>query len=148
MRALVAALIAPLLVASICAQGGMVMPTLTSLSKGDMSGVEDARQVTVRSPAEWQKLWKEHSPREPLPAVDFKTKMVVGIFLGSKPSSGYGVEILGAKLDGKELIVEFAQKQPGHGVMTAQVLTSPYHLVAVPKHAGAVKFVRVKGIIP
>jgi hypothetical protein len=116
---------------------------LARVAKGDMSGVETMRQVTVRTAAEWQKLWKEHSPDEKLPVVDFNANMVVGIFLGSKPSAGYQVEILNVRPEGNDVVVEYAQKQPGRGMMTAQILTEPYDLVAVPKHAGPVRFVVV-----
>jgi hypothetical protein len=114
---------------------------LARIAKGDMSGVQTMRQVTVRTAAEWQKLWKEHSPDEKMPVVDFNSHMVVGIFLGSKPSAGYQVEILSVRPEGNELVVEYAQKQPGRGMMSAQMLTEPYDLVAVPKHAGPVRFV-------
>lgn len=145
---------APLLVAALAAQvPGTPQPAvpksaggasaLESIAKGTMSGVETMRQVTVRTAAEWQKLWKEHSPDEKMPAVDFTSKMVVGIFLGSKPSDGYQVEILNVRPEGNELVVEYAQKQPGRGMMAAQILTEPYHLVTVPKHAGPVRFVAV-----
>jgi len=118
-------------------------PPLARVAKGDMSGVQIMRQVTVRTAAEWQKLWKEHSPDEKMPAVDFNSHMVVGIFLGSKPSAGYQVEILNVRPEANDLVVEYVQKQPGRGMMTAQILTEPYDLVAVPKHAGPVRFVEV-----
>jgi hypothetical protein len=116
---------------------------LARVAKGDMSGVQTMRQVIVRTPTEWQKLWKEHSPDEKMPAVDFNAHMVVGIFLGSKPSSGYQVEILNVRPEGNEVVVEYTQKQPGRGMMSAQMLTEPFDLVAVPKHAGPVRFVAV-----
>ena len=134
-------LLAALAAAQATPPGGA--PALARIAKGDMSGVQTMRQVTVRTAAEWQKLWKEHSPDEKMPAVDFNANMVVGIFLGSKPSAGYQVEILNVRPEGSDLVVEYAQKQPGRGMMTAQMLTEPYDLVAVPKHAGPVRFVAV-----
>ena len=58
----------------------------TTVAKGDASGQQTARQVIVRTQAEWQALWKAHAldPNAKLPAVDFNTKMVVGVFLGSQ----------------------------------------------------------------
>ena len=103
----------------------------TSVAKGDMSGQQIAKQVTVRTPAEWKALWKDHSATEKMPAVDFTKNMVVGIFLGSKPSDGYDVEIVGVRTQDKDLIVEYVQKQPGRGTLAAQILTEPYHLVSV-----------------
>jgi hypothetical protein len=40
------------------------------------------------------------------------------------------------------LVVSYRESRPQPGSVTAQVLTSPYHLVAVPKH-GDVKWERV-----
>jgi hypothetical protein len=78
-----------------------------------------------------------------MPDVDFSKDMVVGIFLGSKPSEGYDVEIVGVRTEGKDLIVEYVQKQPGPGTIAAQILIEPFHLVTVPRHAGTVRFMNV-----
>ncbi len=118
-------------------------PPLTSIAKGDMSGQQTAKQVTVRTPAEWKALWKDHAPTEKMPNVDFSKNMVVGIFLGSKPSAGNEVEIVGVRTQDKDLIVEYVQRQPGRGTMAAQILTEPYHLVSVPTHPGTVRFIHV-----
>ena len=67
-----------------------------------------------------------------MPVIDFTKSMVVGIFLGSKPSAGYEVEIVGVRAQEKDLVVEYVQKQPGRGTLAAQILTEPYHLVSVP----------------
>jgi hypothetical protein len=118
-------------------------PSFTSVAKGNMSGQQTATQVTVRTAAEWQALWKGHAPTAKMPNVDFAKEMVVGIFLGSKPSDGHDVEIVGVRTQEKDLVVEYVQKQPARGTMAAQILTEPYHLVAVPKHAGTVRFINV-----
>jgi len=118
-------------------------PAFTTIAKGDASGQQIGRQVTVRTAAEWKALWKEHAPIDKMPDVDFTRNMVVGIFLGSKPSAGHEVEIVGVRTQDKDFIVEYVQKQPARGTMSAQILTEPYHLVSVPKHAGTVRFVHV-----
>jgi PrcB C-terminal len=119
------------------------MPPFTNLVKGNMSGQQLARQVTVRTAAEWSALWKEHAPAAKMPDVDFSKDMIVGIFLGSKPSEGYDVEIVGVRTEGKDLIVAYVEKQPGRGTLAAQILTEPFHLVSVPRHAGTVRFLNV-----
>ena len=118
-------------------------PSFTNVAKGDASGQQLAKQVTVRTAAEWKALWKDHAPTEKMPAVDFAKDMVVGIFLGTKPSAGHEVEIVGVRPEGNDLVVEYVQKQPAPGTMAAQILTEPFHLVAVPKHAGTVRFIHV-----
>ena len=118
-------------------------PSFTNVAKGDVSGQQETRQVTVRTAAEWQTLWNSHSPTEKIPSVDFAKQMVVGIFLGSKPSTGHEVEIVGVRTERKDLVVEYVQKQPGRGTMAAQILTEPFHLVAVARHSGPVRFLHV-----
>ena len=120
-------------------------PAFTSIAKGDASGQQIGRQVTVRTAAEWKALWKEHAPTEKMPEVDFTRNMVVGIFLGSKPSAGHEVEIVGVRTQDKDLVVEYVQKAPARGTMAAQILTEPYHLVSVAKHTGTVRFLHVPG---
>jgi hypothetical protein len=36
--------------------------------------------------------------------------------------------------------VDYVETRPAPGAVTAQVLTAPYHLVAVPRHDGEVRF--------
>ena len=120
-------------------------PAFTSVAKGVVSGQQTAKQVTVRTAAEWKALWKDHAPTEKMPSIDFAKSMVVGLFLGSKPSAGHEVEIVQVRTQDKDLIVEYVQKQPARGTMAAQILTEPYHLVAVPTHSGTVRFLHVPG---
>jgi hypothetical protein len=115
----------------------------TNLVKGNISEQQLARQVAVRTAAEWKALWKDHASATKMPEVDFAKQMVVGIFLGSKPSEGYDVEIVNVREEGKDLIVEYVEKQPGRGTLAAQILTEPFHLVTVPRHTGAVRFMNV-----
>jgi PrcB C-terminal len=105
-----------------------------SLDKGPMSQIDAARQAVVRSTAEWDTLWQQHAGDRARPAVDFSKDMVVAVFLGTRPSSGFSVEIVGARQEGSALVVLYRESRPQPGVVAAQVLTSPYHVVAVPKH--------------
>jgi hypothetical protein len=67
------------------AQGGVGPRTI---DKGDQSNIDTRREVVVRTAADWQKLWQQHSPDRPMPSVDFSKEMVVGVFLGSRPTAG------------------------------------------------------------
>jgi hypothetical protein len=118
-------------------------PSFTSVAKGDVSAQQDARQVTVRTAAEWKALWNDHAPTQKMPDIDFNKQMVVGIFLGTKPSTGNEVTVVNVRTEEKDLIVEYVQKQPARGTMAAQILTEPYHLVAVSRHPGTVRFIHV-----
>ena len=111
-----------------------------TLSKGPASRVDTPRQVTVRTAAEWTALWAAHAPGGQPPAVDFPREMVVGVFLGTRPTGGYSVEVLRAVAVGNGLRVEYVETPPARDAMTAQVLTAPYHLVAIPRSDGEVQF--------
>jgi hypothetical protein len=116
---------------------------IRSIDKGLESQMDDARQVTVRSAADWAKLWNQHAGERARPAVDFSKEMVVGVFLGSRPTAGFSIEIVSAREEGATLVVQYRETRPpqGGGVV-AQILTSPYHIVAVPMHAD-VRFEKV-----
>ena len=118
-------------------------PPLRTVGKGPMSAIDQARQVTVRSAAEWGALWKENGASAPLPAVDFSREMVVGVFVGMRPTAGYGVEIVRAIGNSSTLVVEYVETAPSRDTITAQILTAPYHLVAIPRRDGTVVFKKV-----
>jgi VWFA-related protein len=117
---------------------------IKTLDKGTQSNVEDARQVVVRSADELTKLWTQHSPDRKPPAVDFSQNMVVAVFMGSRPTAGFQIEIVGTREEAGALVVQYREVIPTIRAMTAQVLTMPYHLALVPKRAGEVRFEKVK----
>jgi len=114
--------------------------TMKTVDKGPMSGMDAPRQATVRTPAEFATLWKSHAADRKMPDVDFTKNMVVGIFLGSRPTAGFGVEIVSAQPESGTLVVKYKETRPSRDTIAAQVLTSPFHLVAVPKFDGPVRF--------
>lgn len=121
-----------------------VTPPLRSVEKGAESMVEAQRQVTVRDGAEWTTLWHAHSWDRPEPAIDFSREMVVGVFMGTRPTAGFAIEIVGVRASATGVIVDYRETTPDRGAITAQILVSPYHLVAIPKRTGTVTFERAK----
>ena len=132
-----------LILAALLQGAAATPPPMKTVDKGSMSAIDTQRQVTVRTPEEFATLWKSHANDRKMPDVDFSSNMVVGIFLGSRPTAGYGVEIVSAQPEGGALVVKYKETRPGRGTMTAQVLTSPSHLVAVPKFDGTVRFEKI-----
>ena len=118
--------------------------TMTTFSQGQQSGIEERREVVIRSANELAALWKAHAPGETPPPVDFGASTIVGVFAGMRNTGGYEVEVTGAKRDGDALVVTWRERAPGRGDMTAQVITFPYHLVRVPRHDGPVRFERAR----
>ena len=114
------------------------------VDKGMNSQMDDARQVVVRTDAEWSKLWTQHGGDRTKPAIDFSKNMLVAVFLGTRPTTGFAVEIVGVREEGGGLVVAYKETRPAPDSVAAQMLTSPYHIVAVPRGSTtAVKFERV-----
>ena len=118
---------------------------MTTIAADMMSAIAAPRQVVAKTLAEFEKLWREHAPGRPAPAVDFTKSMVVAVFLGSRPSSGFGVEITDIRRDGDALLVTWAERRPGPDQMAAQVMTAPAQLVTVARFEGPVRFQKTAG---
>jgi hypothetical protein len=132
----------PLLLAAFLQSGSPIV--VRTIDRGTQSGIVTAREVTVRSEEEWAKLWSEHAASRARPSVDFSRDMVVGVFLGTRPTAGFGVQIAAVQEDADGLVVQYRETRPGRDAITAQVITSPFQLAAVPQRAGAVRFERVE----
>jgi hypothetical protein len=116
-----------------------------TIARGLISRIDQPRQVVARTEEEWTKLWRTHDPIRPQPGIDFAGAMVVAVFSGSKPSPGYAIDIVGARTEGSNLVIEYRESKPAEGTMTAQMITAPFHVVIVPRHEGNVVFRQVEG---
>jgi PrcB C-terminal len=120
-------------------------PAPRTIEKGDQSNIENARQVLVRTEAELRQLWQQHAPDRPMPKVDFSREMAVAVFMGSRPNAGFSTAIVSATAANGALIVRYTETRPPAGSVSAQVLTFPYHIVAIPKaDVKDVKFEKVQ----
>lgn len=108
-------------------------PSTRTIEKGDQSNVDDAKQALVRTEAEWTRLWNQHAPNHPRPRVDFSKEMVVAVFMGSRPNAGFSTTITSAMSANGALVVRYKETMPGPGTVSAQILTFPYHIVAIAK---------------
>lgn len=105
--------------------------------KGSRSGVREPLQIVIRSQAEWDALWKRHVSIEtnppPPPAIDFNKQIVIGVFLGEKPTGGYDVEIIRAEQTDGALVIHYREKNPPPGGIVIQALTQPFHIIRVAR---------------
>ena len=131
-----------LVAAALFAQGGT--SALRTIDQGARSQITSPREVIVRTAAEWDSLWREHQPAGQRAAIDFSKEMIGGVFLGSRPTAGYSVTIVSAAEEGNVMRVRYRETPPPPDAITAQVITYPYHLVAVPKSAARVVFEKVR----
>jgi hypothetical protein len=103
--------------------------------KGSRSGVREPLQIVIRSQAEWDALWKRHVAIEtnppPPPAIDFNKQIVIGVFLGEKPTGGYDVEIIRTEQSDGALVIHYREKSRLPGSIVIQALTQPFHIIQV-----------------
>jgi len=118
-------------------------PSVATVGEGSSSGIDEPSTVILRSASEWGALWKSHAGPQPAPAVDFSTNMVAAVFLGMRPTAGFRVEIVGARRENDALVVEYVERPPGAGTLVGQILTSPFHIVTLPRFSGPVRFQKV-----
>jgi uncharacterized membrane protein len=122
---------------------------LTTIARGDGSLVRDSLRAVIRREDEWRELWGRHAgPASAVPYVDFTARMVAAVFAGERPTPGFEVEIVAAEEKGTGLTVVVSERQPAAGVVAAQVLVTPFHIVTLPKHEGEVGFVKTNGAGP
>jgi hypothetical protein len=133
----------PLLLAIAVAMTALQPGGVETIARDSMSNVDEARTAVAFTPGEWETFWRSHGSGKPLPKVDFTTRRVAAIFLGTRPTAGYDIEIVGTREDGGTLIVEWREIRPKQGLLLAQVLTAPALIVSVPKVGSEVGFRKV-----
>jgi len=113
---------------------------IQTIASDTMSQIEEPKQAVARTPAEWRSLWRQHAGETALPKVDLGSRTVVAVFLGTRMSAGYAVEITGTRQEKGALIVQWRERRPEPGMVAAQVITSPAHIATIPKFAGEIRF--------
>lgn len=91
--------------------------------RGGFCAEERPSARIIESGAEWDRLWRD-SIKQKSPEVDFSKHLAAAVFLGAKPTGGYGVEYLDPLSDGKELVLRYRVRSPKG--MVIQAFTQPY----------------------
>lgn len=115
-----------------------------SVNRGYQSGVMHATIVEVHDRSAWEELWNTHNNGDfsatAAPDIDFERYLVVAVYLGSRPSGGYDVEIKRIVAGAGKATLHVAETYPGKGCVVITVQTTPYHYVMVTKPADRIPF--------
>jgi uncharacterized membrane protein len=115
---------------------------LATVARGESSGIVDSQRAIVRDAGQWRALWAAHAgPATPAPDVDFTSRMVAAVFAGERPTPGFEIEITGTGRDGRALTLAVTERSPAPGMIAAQILVSPFHIVTIPRYDGEVRFI-------
>jgi len=119
----------------------MTADAMSTMAKGDSSGIVDSARHVIRDASAWHALWSAHAGAgTPCPEVDFATRMVVAAFAGERPTPGYAIEIAGARPESSSLTIIVNEFAPPRGAVAAQMIVTPFHIVTLPRYDGEVRF--------
>lgn len=110
------------------------------------SGIDTAQTRVIQSLADYRAFFAGSNINVPLqPRVDFATEDLLVAAMGMKSSGGYAIEITRVELmtggfTGGHAFVDVVERAPAPGQPVTMALTSPIHVVKVPKGAIAYHF--------
>lgn len=111
-----------------------------------ISGIAMEQNVVIQDASAWAALWekhkKNHVPVPALPSIDFSQQIILGVFLGTRPTGCYSVLIQRIYTDGGTVFVEYKESTPSADAICTQALTAPSELVAVPRMGQPVVFLK------
>lgn len=111
--------------------------TFEILDVGDVSGYVEESYLVVKSEVDWVNVWKKHAlirePPEQPPEIDFTKNFVICAFMGTRPTTGYSINVEKVWTDGEKVFVEVVKRCPPEGMVVCQMLTCPYVMVLVER---------------
>ena len=112
--------------------------------KGYHCGYTEPLRVVIYTENQWDEIWKKvqvlRLPVPELPKIDFGKEMVIAVFMGTRSSGGYEIEIKNISKTEKEIVVGVEEKEPSSDSLRTMAVTSPYHLVIVKRSSLPVRF--------
>ena len=81
--------------------------------------------------AAWNRAYGSRLNPPPLPDVDFRRETILAVFLATKPTGGYGLEVEDVTLEGNDVYVDLRETEPAEGAITTQALTTPWVFIRV-----------------
>ena len=113
-----------------------------SIAQGSSSGILAPEETAIDSAPDWLAFWARHAPGASPPPVDFAADLVVAVVAGQRPTAGYEVDIVAIERGPAVTTVIYRVRRPPPDALVAQVLTSPFHIVRLPRPGLPIRFER------
>ncbi|MXV19062.1 protease complex subunit PrcB family protein [Deinococcus xianganensis] len=112
--------------------GGNV--TVTQIATGTNANTSEAGvQLAATASAAGSLYARAYGRQSSVPTPPSVTgRTLIGVFLGQRPTGGYGVQVVSASSSGTQLTLRVRLTAPAPGAILAQVITSPWAIVSVP----------------
>jgi hypothetical protein len=88
----------------------------------------------------WSMIYRDFSPKPPIPSVDFTNQMIVVVALGRRPTGGYDILLDSATYGPSGVTVFFHSVGPDRSADVAQVVTQPADAGILQRVAGPIEF--------
>lgn len=131
-----------------CAPGSKAWRDVAS---GSQSNIEEATRQVIQDQEQWRKWWQRHNTVEeriggktrpkPAPKVDFEEETVLAVTMGRRSTGGYAIRFIEVRRKEDVVTAVLQIKSPGPEEMVTMALTSPFAIIAIPKHEGCVEFI-------
>jgi len=108
------------------------------------SGYDEPARRVIRDRETWTRVWLRvttNASSRSLPQVDFDRHMIIFAAMGSKPSTGYQIQITELYRRGEDIYAVVLEQSPGRGCVVGPAITAPVAAALVPRTSGRVHFV-------
>lgn len=101
----------------------------------DAVGIDSANFSVARSANRLLRLWNQghgnqlHLPS--VPVINFQQESVIAIYLGSKPTGGYSIDVNDVVIEDGEVYIDITIYEPSATDFTTQAFTSPWVMIRV-----------------
>lgn len=108
-------------------------PEATVIIAGIKCSVREAEFVIVRNQVALSSVWSRLMTGEIAPTFDFKNRMIVALFMGTRGTGGYSYSLdsMRQATDGT-VTLAIVEGTPGLGQVVSEALTSPFLLISIP----------------
>jgi len=110
----------------------------TVLAQGIQSGITEPGDYIIDNKEMLDSLWLLHysyiSVQPESPDINFDEEVVVGVFMGEKPSSGFWVRLDSIFVEnGEQIVLVSANTKPEDNATLVQMATQPFFFAATTK---------------
>lgn len=101
------------------------------------SALHEPACLVARNVQELEELVKRHgtlaAPEPGALIADVENHMVIGIFLGNRPSLGYGMAVQSVQQENGQLVVTYQEFTPYTGAVDAAAVKQLFEIIQIPK---------------
>jgi hypothetical protein len=119
---------------------------LTGISLGSYCAIDQSGEFVITSTREWECLWKKvhHGkyPQPEVPDVDFSRETVLAVFMGTRATGGFSIEISHLKEMEGVIKAVVKSRSPAPGELVTMAITRPFHIAKVNVACRKIGFLR------